>query len=217
MRLTARIICKIRNLRKKGYSVPEISREYKIPKSTVLRHIKDVKILPRYYQRWLDRRNASKIISERNWNLADRRAKKTIGSLSGKDLLLIVASLYWAEGAKRDFSFSNTDPEMIKAFVYALRKVFRVKEEDFKISLRIYEDLNKNICLRYWSGILGINLNKETSVNILKGSKVGKLKYGMCRIRIKKGGLLLKEISSTIKRLGYLISPRSSTDRAPHS
>lgn len=217
MRLTTETICKIRNLRKKGYSIPEISHEYQIPKSTVLRRVKGVEILPQYYQRWLERRNASKIISERNWKFAIRKAEQKISSLAEKDLLLIGVSLYWAEGSKRDFSFSNTDSEMVKVFIYILRRIFQVRDEDLKISLRIYEDLNKNICLRYWSKILGINLDKKASVNILKGSKKGKLKYGMCRIRVKRGGLLLKEIFSLIKRLDYLISPRSSTDRAPHS
>ena len=122
-------------------------------------------------------------------------------------------SLYWAEGAKRDFTFSNTDAEMIKIFVYILKKVFRIKDEDLKISLRIYEDLDKNTCLRYWSKITGIKLGKNTSIDVLKGKKKGKLEYGMCRIRAKKSGLLLKEFFAIIKRVINLTSPHSSMDK----
>lgn len=31
-------------------------------------------------------------------------------------------------------------------------------------------------------------------VHVLNGKKIGKLQYGMCRVRIKKGGVLLKKI-----------------------
>lgn len=217
MRLSKETILEIKNLRKKGFSIPEISRECNRPKSTVSRHIKGVRILSRYYQRWLSRRNASKIISERNWQLADKKAKQLIDVITEKDLILMGISLYWAEGAKRDFTFSNTDAEMIRIFVYVLRKVFGIKDKDLKISLRIYEDLNKKTCLHYWSGIVGIKLGINTSVDILKGTKKGKLKYGMCRIRAKKSGLLLKEFFAIIKRVTSLTSPRSSTDRTRDS
>ena len=80
--------------------------------------------------------------------------------------------------------------------------------------MRIYEDLNRNSCLKHWSKITGIQLNNETSIYVLNGSKQGKLQYGMCRIRVKKGGLLLKKFFAIINRLEYLTeSPRSSTDR----
>ena len=122
-------------------------------------------------------------------------------------------SLYWAEGAKRDFTFLNTDAEMIRIFVYILRKVFKIKDEELKISLRIYEDLDKKTCLRYWSKIIGIRLEINTSVDILKGAKKGKLEYGMRRIRAKKSGLLLNEFFAIIKRVINLTSPHSSMDK----
>lgn len=216
MRLSSETINKIQSLRTKGRSVPEISRICKVSKSTALRHANKVEILPDYYQRWMERRNSSKIISKRNWDIAIKEANSLIDSINIKDWILIVASLYWAEGSKKDLSFSNTDPRMVKVFVSVLRNIFDIKEEDFKISLRIYEDLNKNHCLKYWSNVVGIKLDKKTTINILKGFKKGKLQYGMCRIRIKKGGLLLKKIFSVINKINDLC-PRSSTDRTMHS
>ena len=47
-----------------------------------------------------------------------------IGSAALTALALIAASLYWAEGAKKDFSLTNSDPEMIRVFVMILRKIF---------------------------------------------------------------------------------------------
>lgn len=195
---------KLVDLRKKGKSVPEISRECGLPKSTVSRHIKGTKILPEYHARWLERRNASKIVSERNWQIASKKAEEIFYSLSERDKILIAAGLYWAEGTKREFNFINTDPEMIKFFVHVLRSVFHVRNEDFKVTLRIYEDLDKQSCLQYWSEVIGIKLGNDTAVNVLSGFKKGKLKYGMCRVRIKKGGLLHKEFFSIIKRINFL-------------
>lgn len=204
--LSRELLGRIKELRKKGRSIPEISRECEVPKSTVLRHIAGIKIEPEYYQRWLDRRNSGKIVSEKNWNLAHKNAESFIDSISRKELALIAASLYWAEGNKKDFSFTNTDSDMIKVFLFVLRNCFDVRDENLKISIRIYEDLDLEECLIFWSGIVGLKLVKEnTSINILSGSKKGKLKYGMCRVRVRKGGLLLKKISAIIKRIINLI------------
>ena len=202
-------IARIRQLRTQGFSIPEISHELDQSKSTVFRYIQGVEIAPIYRKRWLDRRNASKIISTRNWIAARIKAERAVSELSDKELTLIGVSLYWAEGAKKDFMFSNTDPEMIRVFLAILRKIFRVKDDDIKISLRIYEDLDRNACLKYWSMITGAELDQDTSIDILRGSKNGKLKYGMCRVRVKKGGLLLKEFSAIMGRMIGLISPHS--------
>ncbi len=184
--------------------MPEISRICKISKSTVSRYVKSVDILPEHYQRWLDRRNASKIISERHWIMAQEKAEQLADSLAREDLAFIAASLYWAEGSKKDFGLSNTDPDLIKLFLYTLRTAFEVQDSDLKISVRIYEDLNKKNCLKFWSRVTGIKLGNDTSVNVLRGKKKGKLSYGMCRVRVKSGGLLLKEIFCIIKRLNQL-------------
>lgn len=198
-------LSQIKYLRSRGYSVPEISKIVGISKSTVLRHIEGVKILLRYRARWLARRNASKIISERNWSLAYQEAEKVTKVISKRDLLLIIASLYWGEGAKADLSFCNTDPNMIRVFMHAMRRVFNIQNDDFKVSIRIYEDLDENECIRFWSKIVGIPLKGRVSINVLKGSKQGKLKYGMCRVRIKRGGLILKRISAIIKKVGEFV------------
>lgn len=201
MRIQSGDIVKIQNLRKKGYSIPEISKECSISKSTVLRYAKKVEILPKYYGRWIDRHNAGKIVAQRRWDAAVKESKVLIDDIDKKDWVLIVASLYWAEGAKRDFSFSNTDPKMVRVFISILRNIFGVKNEDFKISLRLYEDLDKNKCIRYWSGVVGFSLRGRVSINILKGLKMGKLQFGMCRVRVRKGGFLLKKFSAITDRI----------------
>lgn len=204
-------------LRRRGYSIPEIGRALDISKSTSLRYSKGISILPKFIGRWLGRRNASKIMSERSWDEANKLATGMINNLTTKERKLIACTLYWAEGNKKDLSFTNTDPGMISVFMDILRSEFKIKNSDFKISIRIYEDLDKNKCIYFWSAVTKINLHNNVSINILPGKKVGKLEFGMCRVRVRKGGLLLKTISAINKRVVAYISPHSSTDRTRHS
>jgi len=200
------IITKIKDLRSRGYSIPEISIQCRVSKSTSSRYAKNVKILPQYYQRWLDRRNAGKIISERNWAIAQEKAKNLINDVSSRDLAIVASVLYWAEGSKRDFSFTNSDPKMIVVFVKILKSFFGVSNEDLKVSIRIYNDLNRQACLRFWSKVVEKKLlENNTSINVLQGKKDGKLQYGMCRIRVKKGGNLLKHMFSINSRIHDLL------------
>jgi hypothetical protein len=196
------VIQKIKKLRATGHSISEISKECRISPATASRYIRGVTIKKQHLKRWLERRNASKIMSERNWEKARETADALVNKLTRKELSLIGVSLYWAEGAKRDFTFSNTDPRMVRVFITILKDIFQISNDDFKISLRIYEDLNKKACLTYWSQITGVNLTtRKTSVDVLKGSKRGKRKYGMCRIRVRKSGLLLKKFSAIIDKI----------------
>ena len=208
---------KINYLRQKGFSIPEIHRELGVAKSSLSRIVRNIEILPEYRERWLQRRNASKIISEKNWQRAEDRAVVELKNLDRQALLVMLSSLYWAEGGKKDFSFTNSDPEMIQVFLSGLREIFEVKNENIKISIRVYDDLKIQSCIDFWSAVVGFNLDGKVSVNVLFGKKVGKLKYGMCRVRVRKPGLILKTIFAINKRILKLIPSHSSMDRTRHS
>ncbi len=193
-KLTPEIISRIKSLRSKGYSLPEISSAVDKPKTTVFRYSKDVQILPEYHAEWAWKRGGSRkrrLLQERQ---AFEAGKKLVDIPSVREQTLFIAALYWAEGSKRDFGLSNTDPELIRLFVNGLREVFGITNERLRISVRIYEDLDRDACLTFWSNIVGVEKEKFASVNILPGKKKGKLLYGMCRVRVTKGALLLKKI-----------------------
>lgn len=198
--------------RQLGFSVPEIHRALNISKSTVLRYVEGIEILPEFKQRWLDRRNASKIISEKAWEKAYKASEDLVDVVSAKELKLITAALYWAEGAKREFSFINSDAEMVKFFIQGLTKGYGIPLSSINVSLRIFEDIPKDQALWFWSQVTGIRLDSNTYIDVRAGSKSGKLPYGMCRIKVKKGGLLLKTIFAINKRVISLLPPRSSMD-----
>ena len=199
-------VLKIKNLRSLGYSLPEISRELEVPKTTVFRYIKDVQILPEFIKLWEAKRAGSryrKILKEKQAFLDGR---KVVKNLSSKEKMLFACALYWGEGSKKDFGLSNTDPELIKSFINILRNVFNIQNDRLRISIRIYEDLDRDRCLNFWSRIVDIEKEKFINVDVLHGKKKGKLEYGMCRVRVLKGGDLLKQIKGINKAFALAIA-----------
>ena len=155
-------------LRKHGHSVPEIHRILGISKSTALRYVQNVDILPEFRNRWLERRNASRIISEKAWDTANEFSKRHIVSLTDKDLKIIGATLYWAEGAKREFSFINSDPEMIRLIIKILIEAYEVPKSSIKISLRLFEDINAPEAIKFWSKVTGLELPNNIFIETKK-------------------------------------------------
>jgi transcriptional regulator with XRE-family HTH domain len=90
------------------------------------------------------------------WRLAGRLE----AAKNGLDLYLAGCMLFWAEGAKARnlFSFSNSDPDMIKLFLRFLRESCGVP--DSMITVRIQGYLNNGIAKEdiesYWLAITGL-------------------------------------------------------------
>lgn len=193
-RIPLKIITQIKFLRTQGYSLPEVSRKLSVSRTSVLRHIKDVEILPEFLSEWAGKRGGSRKIRLYKEAQAFEEGKKFVDKLSEREKKLLLCALYWAEGTKSDFSLSNTDPNLIYVFVRCMRDVFKLDDDKFFINVRLYEDLDKDKCLEFWSNIVKIPKENLKGVNILPGKKKGKLIYGMCRVRIARGGDLLKQI-----------------------
>ena len=200
-RLTEEVKSEIKKLRSQGWSLPELRRKFGIGNGTVMRYIQGVEILPEYKDFWLQKRKSSvnrKVLAE---NKAYNKALKTITSLKDKERELILASLYWGEGGKGDFNLTNTDPDLIRVFVKGLTEIYNIPVSKIRLSLRLYEDLDRDKCIDYWSQITGVPKENYRSVNVLVGKKLGKLMYGMCRLRIEKGGDMLKYLKALRRRI----------------
>jgi hypothetical protein len=194
-------INKITDLRKNGHTIPEISSLLNIPKTTVYRYASKTEILPKYQEIWKIKRGGSTKRMILAQDKAYLEGKNLVKKLSSKERQLFLSSLYWAEGSKKDFGLSNSDPHLISVFTNILEQEFNIVKSDLRISIRTYEDLDKDACLEFWSKVVGIPKEEFVSVNVLSGKKVGKLKYGMCRVRVVKGGSLLKRIQGINKAI----------------
>ncbi len=180
-------IQKIEQLRKTGHSLPEICRVLKRRKSTVHGYAKDVVVLPEYINILRQKQGGSAARAEKFWNKARFNAKKLLRKIGKREKLFILAAIYWGEGAKKEFNLINSDPALIQVSLSCLREI-GVKEKDLRITLRVYEGINIEDAKKYWSKICKVNSRNIKNVNVLEGNKIGKLPYGMCRIRITKGG-----------------------------
>ncbi len=195
-RITLEVINQIKELRTKGHSLPEIANQVGVSRTSVLRYIKNIQILPEYLNEWAGKRGGSRkrrLLGEKS---ALEEARKLITGVSPKEKLLFLSALYWAEGNKKDLILTNTDPNLVRVFMEAAREVLAVTEDRFQISIRIYEDIDRAKSLLFWSEVTKIAKEKFINVHVLNGKKLGKLSYGMCRVRISKGANILKKIMS---------------------
>lgn len=193
-------IQKIEGLRKAGYSINELVNRFSIPKTTIWHHIKNVKIDPAHIESWRSKRGGSRKRAAKNWEDAKLKAVGFITELGIKEKVLIAACLYWGEGAKREFNIINSDPSLIKVFLKCAEEL-GIRKDKLKITLRIYEDIDRNEAINFWAKTVGVPMKQISNVNILKGKKNGKLKYGICRIRVVKGGIYFKLIQSIIQSI----------------
>ncbi len=156
--------------------------------------------------------------AQQNAGVIRNESAKKIGKLSQRDLLILGASLYWAEGYKRTIikngkertyhpvSLSNSDPALIVIFLQFLRKVCRVDDSKIHAGLRIFQHHNDGQLLDFWSNLTKIPKERfEKFYYGVSKSSLGKrpfniLPYGTIQIRINSTNLY-HEIMGYIKGL----------------
>ena len=79
------------------------------------------------------------------------------------------------------------------------------------------EDLDKDKSLSFWSQVVNIPKDKFIGVNVLVGKKKGKLEHGMCRVRVLKGGDILKKVKGINNAFVEAFVPIAQLDRASRS
>lgn len=190
-------IKKIKSLRKTGHTLYEIKNIIKRSNGTISKYIKGVNISPLYKNYWKSKKGGSKARSDREWQNAKIKASEIIRSLNFGEKMLVLSCLYWGEGNKRELNVINSDPSMIRVIMSCLKDL-GVPENEFKISLRLFEDIKKDKALDFWTKTLCLPKNFIQKIDVIRGRKIGKLEYGMCRLRVRKGGRYFKLIISMI-------------------
>lgn len=156
--------------RAQGKSYSEITRRFGVPKSTLsfwlnkkyagiyqdrrLEHLAKARpfalaaIQRRIEREKLEIRN--KVAAElRTYPLSNIGLQKAV-----------LASLYWAEGAKRGriagLKFANTDHQLLKLFLTLLRNCFHPDERKFRVGLHLHYYHRIRECKTFWSRELDI-------------------------------------------------------------
>ena len=215
-RIPVQLANQIRELRRTGHSFPEIRRITRGSAGTVHRYARDIAVSPEFAEELRNKRGGSKARSALLWNHARKKAAKLVGKVTTRDKLFILSALYWGEGTKSELNIINGDAELLRVFVNCLDAI-GISKEDLRFSLRLYSDIDPHIARTSWAQVFRINPESIQIGEIIVGKKRGKLAYGMCRIRLKKGGSYFKLIMSMIESIRRETRSRSSTDRTSHS
>jgi len=201
-------------LRKEGMSYSQIKKFLKVSKSTLSLWLRNhplskerIRELRDYNEKRIERfRNTMRLKREERLEETYKMQKKNILPLSKRELLLTGLMLYWGEGTKsrRDsLEISNSDPAVIKFFIYWLTKILLVSRNKIKIQLHLYNDMNINKEIEYWCNMLKIPQTQFNRPYIKKTSSKrinhkGSFGHGTCLARAADA-LLVEKIFMSIK------------------
>ncbi|NCO80447.1 hypothetical protein GW869_01585 [bacterium] len=191
-----------------GKSYGEIKCALGVPKSTLSSWFKNLQLPPSVQKILIEKGRAT------NKNLAEFNRRRTqaikienqqvrqaaaeeIKSLSKRELLLIGAALYWAEGYNKqdnvgspNISFGNSDPKMVILFLRFLREVMRIPEEALRPIVQIHHNVEVKSAINFWSKISDIPQKFFHITHQISKASKGKrstysLPYGTFRLEVR--------------------------------
>ena len=91
-------------------------------------------------------------------------------------------------------SFTTTDVEMLKMFLFLLRRGFELKEEKFRVYLQFHQDQDREELFNFWSKELGIPKIQfiKPSVTVKKGGRYRREYLGTCSVRYNDQSIILR-------------------------
>lgn len=212
-------------LRMKGYSYSEILERIPVAKSTLSLWLHDVGLSKRVQHVMTEKKilaakrggAARKLQADRLRSGIYAKSEKEIGKISKRELWLIGAALYWADGTKEKPSrsgsgvqFINSDPIMVKLFLKWLNEICHIKEEDIRISFYIHDTCRDKVeeSISYWVEKVGIVRTQFNKIYFKKGNiktrrqNIGNQYYGIVSISVSKSSELLRRITGWNQGIG---------------
>ena len=128
-------------------------------------------------------------------------ASYEIDHLSERELKIIGAALYWAEGYKRtkwNPLFSNSDPHMVKLMMRFFREICQVPENRFRPQVQTHPNVSVEEAEKYWSKITYLEKKqfRKPLIQLSKSSQQkrpkNRLPYGTFRIGVAETKVLCK-------------------------
>lgn len=203
---------KARELRLQGLTYDQIQVKLGCSKSSISLWVRD---LPKpELQRSSEEASA---IAKRGWErtlqLREEERKQTkrhaaaeIGSLSDRELFILGAGLYWAEGSKdkpydrRERAvFVNSDPGMIRVYL-AWLNLLGIEEERLRYCVMIHENANITGAERFWADFVGVDLSRFQKTTLKRHNpktqrkNIGEGYHGCLVVRVLKSADLYRRI-----------------------
>lgn len=221
-------------LRQEGLTYSEILKQVPVAKSTLSEWLRSVKLAKRQFQKLTDKKRLSalrgsaekkRIRIEKEKNIINKSFLE-IEKLSDRENFLCGVMLYWAEGCKQKdtnvsvgVKFSNSDPNMLRFFLYWIQKYLNVDDEDIFLDIYMHENFEseKDMFIQYWSKELNLPIVKFNNVyfkkNIIKTKRknVGENYHGQINIGVKRSTDLNRKITGWVN--GFINNAGSSNGR----
>lgn len=193
-------------LRRKNKSYKYISRELKIPISTISSWLKnepwsqEITAELSAQVSWLNPKNLELLVraNKERWRIKHEEyrnaAIREFPRLKTNPLFIAGIMLYWGEGEKQQKSsmvrLGNSEPEMLKTFNLFLTKVLKISSDKICAWLLLYPDLVDSVQKNFWSKATGIPLTQFKKSIFIKGKHPTKrLSYGVCTIFVSSRAL----------------------------
>ena len=155
-------------MRKTGMSYSQIKSVLGVSKGTLSPWLKDYPLSEERIRELRDSeqkiekcRETKRKKKEKRLSIFYGEEKNKIFPISKKELYLAGLFLYWGEGAKSQtaakLTISNTDPAMIKFFIYWLENSLDVSRDKMKVQLQLYRDMNINKEIDFWAKTLKLD------------------------------------------------------------
>jgi len=172
-------------LREQGKSYSQIKAELGISKSTLSGWLSGMPLSPSAITAL--QKSSAVIEKIRQTKLKNRttrlngvydKVSRDLGIITGREQFVAGFFLYWAEGAKTTpyaITLSNTDPEMIVAFIKWLT-LLEVPKDKIIIRLQLYADMDVKKEIIYWVKNTGISI-KNFKKPYIKKSNLSDLTY----------------------------------------
>jgi len=170
-------------LRKQGKSYSQIREVVKVSKSTLSRWLRNyplgkerIRLLRNLSERRIERYRQT-MQAKREKRLQDfyNLEEKKWLPLNKRELYMAGLFLYWGEGLKRlkgPVSLNNTDPKVVKFYLYWLTKVLKIPKKKIRCYLHLYSDMEVNKELKFWSRELKIPLTQFIKPYIKQSKRV---------------------------------------------
>lgn len=208
-------------LRKAGLTYSEILLKIPVAKSTLSDWLFSVGLSKKQKQRITEKRLAAAIkggVAKKEKRMATvskilDTSKAEIGKLSQREIWLIGAALYWAEGSKEKeyrpgsgIKFTNSDPEMIKFFLFWLKNSLRVTEEEIYFDLYLHDMYRDRVAeiISFWEEQTGYSRSffkgmyfKRNKANT-KRRNVGDNYMGVLRVMVRKSSKYTRMVAGWV-------------------
>ncbi|WP_128375894.1 hypothetical protein [Streptomyces cavernae] len=206
---------KARGLRLQGWTYDQIQVELGCSKSSISLWVRD---LPKPERKRSYEEAAA--IARKGWEATLRirdeerqrtkeAAKQAVGDVSPRELFLIGAALYWAEGSKdkpydrrEKVSFVNSDPGMIQVFLSWL-DLLGVERDLLRFTVMIHESADVGGAERYWADLVGADSSMFNKTTLKKHNpkttrkNVGETYHGCLVINMLKSADLYRRIEGS--------------------